>query len=540
MSSGERKTASPSRAEVLAQTERLLATPVFRRSPNSSRLLRFLVSRSLDQPAADISQYTVAFEVLGLDKSFDADRNPVVRMQVARVRRALANHYAGPGLLDPVRLTLPAGSYRLSLERAPTSARKAPTRIPAPVLALVEFKGLGLPGIWSHLPEVLAEELSLALGGLPGLRVLGPFSRSRLEREGVEVAELGRRHAADFVLDGSLEVQGRQALLRVRLLDGSTGFQVWSARHLLQPGRRDLATFQTELLKRLSLELGADFGPLDSHLSSLAKVKPVASLEIHEAVVTARAYFQELTPTLLRRSLTALRKAVATYPDESVPKASLSLVLVSTLSHPAWKKPIPLDEITRLAHAAYVLDPSSPWAIQALVAAAGLSGRDGEIDALARRLDGPPPASDQIRGSMGLWMVLRRVRLADGLALVRQAIEANPHALPVFHQALALHALEQADPKSLHRAIDAYGWAQGWLAPLLRAAAHGLEGDATAAAHCLAAARKADPLLLTHGLGRFQAYAHPEYARLLAVSLAQVGLRLPRSRPLAGLPRTPA
>ena len=531
----ERKTPSPSLAEVQAQLDRLLLTPVIRRSPNSTRLLRFLVNRALKHPTSDISQYTLAFEVLGLEKSFDADRNPVVRMQVARVRRTLINYYAGPGLLDPVRITLPAGSYRLRIERAPTSARKTRARIPTPVVALLEFRGLGLPGIWAHLPSVLAEELSLVIGQLPGLRILGPFSRSRLEREGVEAVEVGRRHAADFVLDGSLELQGRQTLLRVRLLEGSTGFQVWSTRHLLQPGRRDLATFQSDLLHRLSLEVGADFGALDTHLSSLAKVKPAASLEIHEAVVTARAYFQKLTPSLLRRSITALRKAVAAYPDESVPKASLALVLVSTVGHPSWTKPVPVAEIDSLAHAAYALDPSSPWSIQALAAAAGLRGRDGEIDALARRLDGPPPVSVQLRGSMGLWMVLRRVRTDDGLSLVRQAIAANPHHIPILHQALALHALEEGDSKSLHRAVDAYGWPRGWLSPLLRAAAYALEGDFSASAKALTVARKADPLLQTHGLGRFQSYAHPDHARHLAAALARAGLRLPTSLALPGL-----
>lgn len=535
MPPGERKTSSPSRAEVHAQLDRLLRAPAIRRSPNSSRLLRFLVAQAVDHAGSDISQYTLAFEVLGLDKSFDADRNPIVRMQVARVRRALANHYAGPGLLDPVRIILPAGSYSLRIERAPTSPRKTIVRIPAPVVALLEFRGLGLPGVWSHLPGVLAEELSLAMGHLPGLRVLGPFSRPRLEQEGLEAVEVGRRHGADFVLDGSLEVQGRKALIRVRLLDGSTGFQIWSARHLLQPGRRDLATFQSDLLKRLSLELGDDFGPLDSHLSSLAKVKPAASLAIHEAVVTARAYFQELTPTLLRRSLTSLRKAVAAYPDESVPKAKLSLVLCSTLAHPVWKKPIPVAEMTAQAQAAYILDPASPWAIQALVAAAGIRGHDAEIEALARRLEGPPPASVQLRGSTGLWMVLRRVRLAEGLDLVRKAIADNPHHLPILHQALAFHALEQGDITALHRAVDAYGWPEGWLAPLLRGAAHALEGDKAAAASCLAAARKADPLLQSHGLGRLQAYAHPTYVRLLADVLGRVGLRLPPARALPGM-----
>jgi TolB-like protein len=537
MPPGDRKSPPPSRDEILAQRDRLLATPVFRRSPNSLRLLRFLVDRLLDHPRADTSQYTLAFEVLALDKKFDADRNPVVRMQVARVRRALANHYVGPGLLDPLRITLPAGSYRLRIERASTSPRKTRTRIPAPVVALLEFRGLGLPGVWSHLPGVIAEELSLAMGHLPGLRVLGPFSRARLEQEGIEAVDVARRHGADFTLDGSLEVQGRQALLRVRLLDGATGFQVWSARHLLKPGRRDLATFQTDLLQRLSLEVGADFGPLDAHLSALAKVKPAASLEIHEAVVTARAYFHEFSLTLLRRSLTALRKAVAAHPDEAVPKATLSLVLVSTLSHSEWTKPIPLAEIDALAHAAYVLDPSSPWSIQALVAAAGLGGRDSEIDALAQRLDGPQPFSSQLKGSMGLWMVLRRVRVDDGLGLVRQAIAANPHHLPILHQALALDALGRGDIPALHQALDAFGWPKGWFAPLLRAAAHALEGQPGPAAAALASAKKADPLLKTHGLGRLQAYAHPDHTRAIGAALSRVGLRLPAVRLPAGFAR---
>lgn len=534
---GSQSTA-PARQEVLAYLSHLLGSPSFRRSSNSTRLLRFLVVAALDRPDEDISQYVIAQEVLGLGVDFDADRNPLVRMQVARLRRALARHYGGPGLLDPIRFGIPPGGYLVTMSRPGRPSRDAPRRLPrtvSPLLALVEFRGLGMSGVWEHLPAVLAEELSVCLGQLPGLRILGPLSRRRLDAENIEPGDLGRRHAADFVLDGSIEALPRRHLIRVRLLEAGSGAQVWSACHHVDSGQDGFSGLELEVIRKVAEQIGSDYGVIPLRLSALARVRPAASLDVHEAVVTARAYFQDLEPASLLRALAVLRHAVRRHPAEALPRATLSLVLASTVGHPGWTQPIPLGEITAHARSAYELDPSDHWSILALASAAMLRGRDDELDALASRMEAEARIPTHALGSLGLWMVLRRVRVAQGRRWVRAALVANPHHLPILHEAFALAALEKGDAKALRKAIAAYGWPKGWLSPLLGAVADALEGDASGASRKLDLVRRADPLFASHGLGRFQSFAHPVYARLVADRLAKVALRPPRTRALAGL-----
>jgi adenylate cyclase len=520
-------------AAAVAQLNRLLNLPSIRRSPNSERLLRHLFACAQSGQTTP-SQYDLAYDVLGLGKDFDPNLNPIVRMQVGRLRRALAAHYAGIGAVDDLHVSLPQGSYGLRIEPRPVSASRR-LRTPVrqqPVLALAEPRGIGLDGIWASLPIVLAEELMAALGHLPGLRLLGPFTRARLETDRIDPVQLGARHRADFVLDGSLQSAAEGQILRLRLLHGPSGTLVWSTKHNCGSGARDLAALEDALVARLAHEIGADYGVVDRHLSALARVRPAASLGVREALVTARAYFSAYTPELRDRALVSLRRACRDHPDESLPKASLALVLASLAGDAAWTKPLPLADIERLAAEAYRLDPASPWSLNALGLAALLLRRDTELESLAERVDNRDPAAVLIRGSLGLWLVLRRRRVAEGLAWVDDALKANPHHPPVLHMARMADRLLARDAKGVLAAVEAYNWPGGWMDALLRAAAAPLQGKPASAKSWLKKALVADPSLATHGLARLSRIWHEDYLAALSEILKSAGIRLSPCRAL--------
>ena len=523
-------TASIPAADVAAQLNRLLELPSIRRSANSVRLLRHLFGCT-QSGRSNPSQYELAYDVLGLGKDFDPDRNPVVRMQVARLRRTLALHYAGTGVGDDLIVSIPQGSYGLRFERRANSSprRRATLARQHPVLAVAEPRGIGLSGIWQNLPAVLAEEFMSSFGHLSGLRLLGPFSRARLEADRIDPVQLGPLHRADFVLDGSLQSTPTGQILRLRLLHGPTGTQIWAAKHNCGSGACNLAKIEDALVAQVASEIGADFGVVDRHLSDLARVRPAASLGIREALVTARGYFAAYTPALRDRALVALRRACRDHPEESLPKASLALVLTSLAGDATWRKPLPLPEIERLAAEAYQLDPSSSWCLNALAAAALLLRRDNELEALAERVDHRDPAAVLIRGSLGLWLVLRRRRVAQGLEWVAAALKANPHHPRVLHMARMADRLLAGDARGLLAAVEDYNWPGGWMDALMRAAAAALQGDRPSAKALFEKARVADPSIATHGLARLRRFWHDDYLAALREALREAGIRLPAS-----------
>jgi TolB-like protein len=118
-----------SRNEIESALERLLSAEEFRSSPQLAAFLRFVVTATLDGKNDRIKGYTIATEALGRGDDFDPQTDPIVRVEAIRLRRLKASHYDRVGLSEPVRTTIPRGTY------VPIFARTTEAALPvAPVV----------------------------------------------------------------------------------------------------------------------------------------------------------------------------------------------------------------------------------------------------------------------------------------------------------------------------------------------------------------------------------------------------------------------
>ena len=101
----------PSGAEIRAALEGILASDMFRISPQLVAFLRFVVEATLGGAGELIKGYTIAIEALGRGEDFDPQTDPIVRVEAGRLRRTLAEYYAGPGATDLVVIGIPRGRY---------------------------------------------------------------------------------------------------------------------------------------------------------------------------------------------------------------------------------------------------------------------------------------------------------------------------------------------------------------------------------------------------------------------------------------------
>ena len=92
--------------------QRVLASPFFIKAPRMSALLSFLVTRTLDGLAATLNEFTIGAEVFRrVARDFDTTIDPVVRVQMGRLRERLARYDAMPGSCGQARIVIPPGSY---------------------------------------------------------------------------------------------------------------------------------------------------------------------------------------------------------------------------------------------------------------------------------------------------------------------------------------------------------------------------------------------------------------------------------------------
>ena len=90
---------------------KISASAGFTATERSRKLLNFLVSETLAGRGARIKAYCIGTAVFGRPESFDPQKDPIVRIEAARLRRDLEHYYLTDGIDDPVVIDIPKGGY---------------------------------------------------------------------------------------------------------------------------------------------------------------------------------------------------------------------------------------------------------------------------------------------------------------------------------------------------------------------------------------------------------------------------------------------
>jgi TolB-like protein len=213
------------REEVERVLALLLSSPLFARSRRMGSLLRFLVEHDLQASDIPLTEHAIGLAVFRRDPAvYCTGDDPVVRVQVGRLRRKLASHYATLGQQDPVRLSVPPGCYRLTYERLrPRSS--GPRHA---VLQVQPFTCITREG--DDFTRGLCEELSC--------RLFESFEQHRSRASHVlmkvpgshgPTALVQRTGRGNYSLEGSVRVEPARMRASVRLIDTAQGRIHWSA-----------------------------------------------------------------------------------------------------------------------------------------------------------------------------------------------------------------------------------------------------------------------------------------------------------------------
>ena len=100
----------------------VINSPLFSRAPRTCKLLTWLVDMKLDGRQEEISEFAIGLAVFRRDaRSYDTTLDPVVRVQMGRLRTRLAEYAAARTVTGP-HLCIPLGTYIPALMQADTSS----------------------------------------------------------------------------------------------------------------------------------------------------------------------------------------------------------------------------------------------------------------------------------------------------------------------------------------------------------------------------------------------------------------------------------
>lgn len=86
-------------------------------------LLEYLGTKAIEAPEEALKEHTIGLEALGKPVDYDPRIDPTVRVEVAKLRQKIAEHYRSAGAGHPIRLDIPKGTYLPVFVEAPPESR---------------------------------------------------------------------------------------------------------------------------------------------------------------------------------------------------------------------------------------------------------------------------------------------------------------------------------------------------------------------------------------------------------------------------------
>lgn len=235
--------------------------------------------------------------------------------------------------------------------------------------------------------------------------------------------ELGVAH----LLTGSVERQGEALRIRVRLLDGETGRQLWSQRYDVDGV--DIFSVRDEVARSIGAQLGESFGPLAADILAQSKRKDTEALAAYELVLLAADLRHRFVKADNARAAALLEQALALDPHYARAYADLAWthwqdVLNGFAEDPAAS----VSKAVAAAERAAEADPYSSDA-QWVLASMRMCGDDepGDAVALYRKALELNPNHQSLLTEWGGYVLPQTLdRAEEGVALVERARRLNP------------------------------------------------------------------------------------------------------------------
>jgi adenylate cyclase len=406
------------RAELVRDAlERVLGSPEFDASERNRRFLAHIIDETMAGRADRLKGLSIAVDVFGRDvATFDSERDPVVRIEAAKLRRSLDRYYLTAGKHDALRIEIPKGTYvptflqhgapaadgtaRLPVpEPRPTAAARAGRRLRSSgvAAALGGVAALAVTAAWLWLspsaavmdeepvaagmqlegPAVimvpfedltgseagrlfaggLTEELIANLMRFANLRIFAASGDEPTSRRLSEQLSVGYR------IQGSVRRAPHRLRLVVHLIDVENGRYVWSETYDRSLSAAGIVDLQAEIAAEIAGRLGEPYGVINEVTADLFRRHRPDTLLAYDCVLKAFAYRRVVDVERYRETRGCLEQAVRDDPHYAVAWAMLAFALLDEYRWYGFGTrhgvAAALDEALAAAQRALELDPAT-------------------------------------------------------------------------------------------------------------------------------------------------------------------------------------
>jgi TolB-like protein len=418
----------------------------FKDSERMCRFLRFAAEHILRQDPAPLKEYAIGVGVFDRGEDFDPRQDTIVRVEARRLRAKLKQYYESEGKDAPVIVEFPERGYaptfrfrnnRMSVRRrrqvyvavagivlvtVATAVVLWPRRNnPTRSIVVLPFINLSPDTSNEYIGDGFTEEVTNALAGMPELRVVARTSAFRFRGRGEDVRAIGDELNVRWVLEGSVRKDTDQLRVTVQLVDAKSRMHVWS--HAYDANMAGLSNVQQRIAAEVRRSLKVQFPSASGGQMQARPIKPAA----YEAYLKGRYFWYQLTPEALRKSISALNRAIDVEPTYAAAHAALadtySLLPQLEVEPPGEY----LDKCKSAAQRAVALDPDSAEAHFAAGVARAIADRDpaGAEGEFLRALEVKPNLTEA-RQAYAVLCLSPLARHAQAVEEMRRVIGNDP------------------------------------------------------------------------------------------------------------------
>jgi len=156
-----------------------------------------------------------------------------------------------------------------------------------------------------YFGDGMADELITALNKVPGLRVAARTSAFAFKGKSADIRDIGKKLSVGTVLEGSVRRAGKRLRVNARLVDVSSGYQLWSDEY--QRDETDVFQVQDELTRAivaaLQIHLTASGG------AAIAK-RGTANLDAYNLYLQGRFFYEKRSEDGLVRAAQYFEQAI--------------------------------------------------------------------------------------------------------------------------------------------------------------------------------------------------------------------------------------
>jgi adenylate cyclase len=506
--------------------ERLLRSGYFDASSRSREFLAFVVNEMLAGRGAQLNQTSIAQAVFGRSGDFDAVLDPIVRVQAGRLRRSLERYYLLTGRNEAYRIELPKGSYvpSFTLQEIGPSA-------PQP------FKQAAMPAERpADGPEVLIHSFAVdsSLDDASGVRLTDELTTELCRYGDVHVIrqidtdtpDPRARAAISFELRGTLRHSGDDCLIGARLIDRSTGQQLWSDEFHTSARAGRWSGSVLDIARVMAARIGSENGVIANALAAEYAAGRLDPSTPTGAIARCYHFFHSRQVPDLVPLFKSLEQLTARAPEFGLAWVYLARLCVANHSFELSPLQTPMNRAIPCAYQGVLLDPASARARCILATALILEGEvNAALDELeqALRLNPDSLAYREING----WLTALAGEWERGIAIMRESMERNPYFLPHVNHGLWADHLRRGEFEAAHRAALEYRDSAFFWRDLMIACSRGLLGRTTEARANVAELLQAKPHFRERGRTLIGHYIKPvELRELVVEGLAKADLVL--------------